>query len=104
MTDDMERKLRGLKSNLTPAREHLSEAEKDQLIMAIGGPRTVESIRKAMTNFPHERIPWLFSSLDSQLVIDIMANDMDAALARALAQKEPSQSRPSSPPRPRKRP
>ncbi len=85
MTDDLTSKLRGLKSQLPAARAPLSEAEKDALIVAIGGPRTAESIRKAMSNFPHERIPWLFSSLDSQLVVDIMANDMEAAIARAKA-------------------
>jgi len=83
MTDDLEQRLRGLKAGLPAPRQDLSEAEKDQLIVAIGGPRTAESIRKAMGNFPHERIPWLFSSLDSQLVVDIMANDMEAAIARA---------------------
>jgi hypothetical protein len=85
MTDDFETRLRALKAQLPTARFHLSEAEKDQLIRAIGGPRTVESIRKAMSKLPHERIPWLFSSLDSQLVIDVMANDMEEAIARAKA-------------------
>lgn len=85
MTDDLTSKLRGLKSQLPAARAPLSEAEKDALIVALGGPRTAESIRKAMSNFPHERIPWLFSSLDSQLVVDVMANDMEAAIARAKA-------------------
>jgi hypothetical protein len=85
MTDDLTSKLRSLKSQLPAARTGLSEAEKDALIVALGGPRTAESIRKAMRNFPHERIPWLFSSLDSQLVVDVMANDIDAAIARAKA-------------------
>ncbi len=83
MSDDLDERLRGLKGGLPAPRTGLNEAEKDQLIVAIGGPRTAESIRKAMRNFPHERIPWLFSSLDSQLVIDILANDMEAAIARA---------------------
>jgi hypothetical protein len=85
MTDDLTSKLRGLKSQLPAARTGLCEAEKDALIVALGGPRTAESIRKAMRNFTHERIPWLFSSLDSQLVVDVMANDMEAAIARAKA-------------------
>ena len=85
MKDDLTSKLRDLKSQLPAARTGLSEAEKDALIVALGGPRTAESIRKAMSNFPHERIPWLFSSLDSQLVVNVMANDMDAAIARAKA-------------------
>lgn len=85
MTDDLESKLRSMKSQLPAARTQLSEAEKDELIKAIGGPRTVESICKAMRKLPHERIPWLFSSLDSQLVVDVMANDMEAAIDRAKA-------------------
>ena len=88
MSKDLEQRLRDLKANLPAARLQLSETAKDQLVTAVGGPRTAESIRKAMKNFPHERIPWLFNSLDSQLVIDIMANDMDAAIARAKASQK----------------
>lgn len=87
MTDELEERLRGLKAEVPTARENLSEAEKDQLVAAVGGPRTAGSIRKAMQNFPHERIPWLFSSLDSQLVVDIMANDMEGAISRAKASR-----------------
>ncbi len=83
MADDLEQRLRGLQAALPGARQNLSEDEKDQLIVAIGGPRTVDTIRKAMGNFPHERIPWLFNSLDSQAVVDVMANDMEAAIVRA---------------------
>jgi hypothetical protein len=83
MADDMEKRLRALKGGLPTPRTGLSEDEKDALILAIGGPRTVENIRKATGNFPHERIPWLFSSLDSQLVVDVLANDMEASIARA---------------------
>ena len=83
MADDLEERLRALKGELPTPRTGLSEAEKDELIVAIGGPRTAESIRKATRNFPHERIPWLFNSLDSQLVVDVLANDMEAAIARA---------------------
>ncbi|MDQ3230525.1 MAG: hypothetical protein M3Q07_01800 [Pseudobdellovibrionaceae bacterium] len=85
MTDDVDASLRALKAQLPTARFNLSEPDKDELIRAIGGPRTVENIRKAMSKLPHERIPWLFSSLDSQLVIDVMANDMEAAITRAKA-------------------
>jgi hypothetical protein len=85
MTDDLESKLRAIKAQLPAARTQLSEDAKDELIRAVGGPRTAESIRKAMSKLPHERIPWLFSSLDSQLVVDIMGNDMEAAIARAKA-------------------
>ncbi len=104
MTEDVEQRLRGLKSNLNPARQNLSESEKDQLILDIGGPKTAETVRKAMSNFPHERIPWLFSSLDSQLVLDVMANDMDAAIDRAKASRKPTQSASSKTAGSRKRP
>ena len=85
MADDLEERLRRLRAELPTARLGLSETEKDALVQAVGGPRTAANIRKAMSNFPHERIPWLFSSLDSQLVVDVMANDMEAAIARAKA-------------------
>src|SRR5690348_17063939 len=104
MTDDMEQKLRELRSNLPTARQNLSESDKHQLIQSIGGSRTVESIRKAMRNFPHDRIPWLFSSLDSQLVVDVMANDMESALARVKESRVRGQSGSSGGKPPQKKP
>lgn len=89
MADDIERSLRAVKADLPSARKNLSEDEKDLLIAAVGGPRTTESIRKAMLEFPHRRIPFLFSSLNTQAVVDIMANDMESAVARAKAKGTP---------------
>lgn len=87
MKDDLEERLRALKSQLPNARKNLSDEEKDALIQAVGGPRTALSIRKAMKDLPHERIPFLFSSLDTQAVVDIMANEVDDAITRALRSK-----------------
>lgn len=80
MNDEIEKSLRGLQpTNLKP-RLYKSREELIQLILSLGGPRTAESIRKAMKTLPHERIPFLFSSLDPQLVLDVMANDVDALI------------------------
>jgi hypothetical protein len=84
MSDDLEKRLRSLKADVPEGRSNLNETEKDALVKAIGGPRTARSIRKAMKDYPRERIPFLFSSLDTQLVVDVLANDMDAAIERAL--------------------
>lgn len=88
MSDDIEKSLRALRSEARVARKLLGEAEKEALIAAIGGPRTAESVRKAMKSYPKERIPFLFSSLDPQLVADLMENDVDELIREILARKK----------------
>ena len=63
-----------------PQPRALTDEEKLVLIKAIGGPRTVNSILKAKKDFAIARIPFLFNSLDTQLVIDVLANDWQEAL------------------------
>lgn len=84
MSDDLEARLRSLKQDPLIPRKNLSDKEKADLIQAIGGPKTARSIRKAMKDLSHDRIPFLFSSLDPQLVIDVMNNDLDQAIEEAL--------------------
>ncbi len=88
MSDDIEKSLKALQKQVVIGRSGLSEAEKDDLIRLIGGPRTAENIRKALRNYSKERIPFLFSSLDTQLVADVMENEMAEAIARALSLKK----------------
>ena len=76
--------LQNLKGQLPTPRLNLSETEKDALVAAVGGPRTAQSIVKARQELPLARIPFVFSSLNTQHVVDILANDMVAAIARAL--------------------
>lgn len=76
--------LQNLKGQLPTPRLNLSEAEKDALVVAVGGPRTVQTIIKAKRELPLARIPFVFSSLNTQHIVDILANDMAAAIARAL--------------------
>lgn len=90
LTDDIEKNLRALKESMPKARLHASIEERIALIHAIGGPRTAESIRKAMKTSPPERLPFLFSSLDSQLVLDVMANDLDELIQKLKTKKTPS--------------
>ena len=79
-------------TNLTGAaligRVGLSEAEKDRLVVCAQGPRTVEKILLAQKTLPLARIPFLFSAVDSQAVADILVNDMNAAVARALVGRQ----------------
>lgn len=81
--DPLIEQLLNLKSNLPKPRRCLSEDEKDKLIKAIGGPKTAESIIKAQKELPLDRIPFIFNRLDTQLVVDILANDMKQAIIRA---------------------
>ena len=87
MSDEIEKSLRGLQKVDLKARVHGSREELVHLIQTLGGPRTAESVRQAMKSFPHERIPFIFSSLDTQLVLDIMANDVDALIAEMKKKK-----------------
>jgi hypothetical protein len=92
MTDDeLSKALRQLTSPPMQARQ-LSEAEKDELIEKIG-PKTARSILKTKGQVPAGRIPFLFSSIDPQAVLDVLANDVEAALTRALTKKAPSKQR-----------
>ena len=83
--DKIAEQLSHLKSDLPEPKPNLSLQEKIELIKAAGGPRTVESILKAKKDFPLERIPWLFNSIDSQIIIDILNNDMQEALNHSFA-------------------
>jgi len=82
--DEAEAAITSLRGGLPAPRQNLTEAEKDDLVQKIGGPRTASDIVAAKKAFTVSRIPFLFSSLDTQAVVDILHNDMKAAIARAL--------------------
>ncbi len=75
-----------LKGEMPIARLNLSEAEKDLLIQKIG-PRTARNILAMRGKTQEARIPFLFSSIDTQAVVDLLANDCSDAIARKLALK-----------------
>ncbi len=79
--------LRQLKADLPQGRPQLSDEEKRELIRKLGGPRTARDIVKAKKDFPLARIPFLFSSCDTQAVMDVLCNDMEAAIGEALREK-----------------
>jgi hypothetical protein len=82
--DNLEERLRALKGNVPAPRTNLSEAEKAALVARVG-PRTARSIVNAKRDFPVSRIPFLFSKIDTQDVVDLIANDVDEAIRLALA-------------------
>ncbi len=82
MTDQLTRVLESLSGELLQPRLNLSEHEKDALIAKVG-VRTVLSIVKAKSELPIRRIPFLFSAIDTQAVVDVLANDLSAAINRA---------------------
>ena len=77
--------IESLQGNLPVAR-HLSESEKDALIVALG-PLTAQSILKTKKTHSLARIPFLFSSIDTQLVVDLLANDVTESIETALKNK-----------------
>lgn len=78
--------LTNLTGNIPVARKDLSETEIDALIQEIG-PRTAKSILSMRGKTQESRIPFLFSSVDTQAIVDLLANDCGAAIERALAAK-----------------
>jgi hypothetical protein len=84
--DEVTRALANLQGNLPKARENLSETEKDELVARVG-PRTARDIVRAKKDYPLRRIPFLFSTVDTQAVVDLLANDVRAAIERALGAK-----------------
>lgn len=84
MDDPVSKALMELGGSLPSPRTNLSDVAKDELVAKVG-PRTARDIVKASQDYPLRRIPFLFSTVDTQAVVDILANDMDAAIGRALA-------------------
>lgn len=85
--DQIDHMLRQLSGGLPQPSKELSEEQKDELIRKVGGVLTTENIIKAQKDYPRERIPFLFSGLDTQAVVDILNHDMKAAIARAHSQR-----------------
>jgi len=83
MTDDIARVLQNLTGDLPQPRLNLSESEKDALVKRLG-PRTARNIVRAKGDYPVARIPFLFSTLNTQDVVDLLANDVIAAIARVF--------------------
>lgn len=81
--DPISDSLQSLSGSLPNPRLNLTEAEKDALIAAIGGPKTAQAIITAKKELPLSRIPFLFSSLNTQAVVDILYNDVSDAISRA---------------------
>jgi hypothetical protein len=78
--------LTNLKGDIPKPHALLSEEEKEALIQKIGSA-AVKDILKAKETLPLARIPFLFSSIDTQAVVDILAHDFTSALAAAEKRK-----------------
>lgn len=83
MTDPLTRSLQELSGEIPKPRLNLSVAEKQSLVARIG-PKTARSILQAKKDFPLQRIPFLFSALDTQDVVDLIYNDMMDVMSKAL--------------------
>jgi hypothetical protein len=83
MSDDLTKALEQLSGEMPTPRLNLSETDKDELVARVG-PRTARDIVRAKKDFPLRRIPFLFSKIDTQVVVDLLANDVEAAIKRAL--------------------
>lgn len=78
--DDLRQSIENLSGEIPSPRLGLSLEQKIELVKVLGGPRTVTSILKCKKDYPLKRIPFMFSNLDTQAVVDILANDMEEAL------------------------
>lgn len=82
MSDALSRELLAIAANLPEPTGIFSETEKQRFIARVGW-RLVRDIDKARSELPLSRIPHVFSSVDSQIVVDILANEWQAALQKA---------------------
>lgn len=80
MSDKLVESIENLSGSLPTARLGLSLEQKIELIQKLGGPRTVGSILKCKKDYPLKRIPFMFSKLDTQAIVDVLANEMEEAL------------------------
>ena len=82
--DQIETTLVGLKAELPSPRVFTDRSDLIKLIHSSGGPRTAKSIRDHAKITPARRIPHVFSSIDTQVVVDILANDLDTIIAELI--------------------
>ena len=54
------------------------------------GPLTCRNILKAKKDYKLSRIPFLFSSIHPQLVVDVLHNDVEKLLEKILRDKKTS--------------
>ena len=80
MTDDITKSLQTLSGDIPKPRKNLTKEQKLAVIAKVGGPLTAKAIIKARKDYPTSRIPFLFSSLDTQCVVDLLANDFTDCL------------------------
>lgn len=74
MSDKVTEQLLNLSGGMPAPRLNLSLEEKQRIIQDLG-IKTVKNILKAKKQLPIARIPFLFSSIDTQMVLDILHND-----------------------------
>jgi hypothetical protein len=84
--DDLTQALENLSGGSPSPRLNLSEQDKAELVERLG-PRLARDIVKAKKDYPLKRIPFLFSTVNTQDVVDVLNNDVDAAIAAALAKR-----------------
>lgn len=89
MSDQLDEALRNIQADKLEARTEISEEEKQQLVER-WGPKRVRDIVKAKGQIPASRIPFVFNNVDTQDLLDILANDMTAAIAKALKDSQGS--------------
>ena len=85
--DPIENRLRDLSSEPLEARQYKTTSEKKALIMKVG-PRTCRSIINAKKDYSISRIPFLFSSIHPQLVVDVLANDLMGLVESMIKEKK----------------
>ena len=86
MTDDLQNAIRGIKADQLTPRENLTEEQK-RILVERWGPRRVADILKAKGQIPIGRLPFIYNNVDTQDLLDILANDMTTAIASAIKER-----------------
>ena len=87
--DEIEDRLRSLESEKIEPNIYETEEKKLELVRKVG-PRTAKNILNARKDYKESRIPFLFSSIHPQLVIDVLHNKPLKEIEKLLEkEKEP---------------
>ena len=82
--DELDEALLGIQADKLEARLSLSLDEKIRLVEK-WGPKRISDLVKAKSQIPIQRIPFIFNTIDTQDVLDVLANDMEDAIEAVLA-------------------
>lgn len=79
ISDSIQKSIEDLRGDVPEPRKDLCHTDLVAIVKQLG-VRTVTHIVAAKKDYPLKRIPFIFNSLDTQLVVDVLFHDMSKAV------------------------